>query len=73
MIQARKVFYIPDTMNGKNWQIVQTFNHKHMYNVAESEGIFYNAPACQDDECCEVQHGQKPVSEFTSNQPLNRE
>jgi hypothetical protein len=24
--QAKKVFYIPDTMNGKNWQIVQTFD-----------------------------------------------
>jgi hypothetical protein len=71
--QARKVFYIPDTMNGKNWQIVQTFDHRHLYNVAESEGVFYNALAYQDDECCEVQRGQKPVSEFTSEQPLNRE
>jgi hypothetical protein len=71
--QARKVFYIPDTMNEKNWQIVQTFDHRHLYNVPESEGIFYNGTAYQDDECCEVQHGRKPVSEFPFGQPLNRE
>ncbi|TVT97422.1 hypothetical protein EJB05_57338, partial [Eragrostis curvula] len=70
--QARKVFYIPDTKYGKNWHIVQTFDHRHLYNVPKSEGVLYNAPAYQD-ECCEDQFGRKRISEFTSEQPLNRE
>ena len=31
--QARMVFYLPDTKFGPNWQVVQTFEHKHHYNV----------------------------------------
>ncbi|TVU39697.1 hypothetical protein EJB05_13130, partial [Eragrostis curvula] len=61
-----------DTKYGKNWHIVQTFDHRHLYNVPESEGVLYNAPAYQD-ECCEDQLGRKGISEFTSEQPLNRE
>nr|XP_025880314.1 uncharacterized protein LOC107280544 [Oryza sativa Japonica Group] len=34
--QARKVFYLPDTRFGNNWQVVQTFDHRHLYNVSEN-------------------------------------
>jgi hypothetical protein len=37
--QARKMFYLPDTMSGKNWKLVQTFDHRHLYNVAETDGV----------------------------------
>lgn len=49
--QARKVFYLPHTKFGKNWQIVQTFDHRHLYNVSESDGVFSNALAYQDESC----------------------
>ena len=29
--QAMKVFYLPDTKLGENWQVVQTFDHMHLY------------------------------------------
>jgi hypothetical protein len=32
--QARKVFYLPDTRFGKNWQVVDRFEHRHLYNVS---------------------------------------
>jgi hypothetical protein len=36
---ARKVFYLPDTRIGKNWQVVQTFEYKHLYNVSQTEAV----------------------------------
>jgi hypothetical protein len=32
---ARKVFYLPDTRLGENWQVVQIFDHMHLYNVSQ--------------------------------------
>lgn len=71
--QARKVFYLPDTSLGKNWQVVQMFEHRHLYNVSESEVVQYNAPAYQEDECCELDGQRKAVSGITYDRPLNRE
>ena len=51
--QARKVFYLPDTKWGNNWQVVQTFDHRHLYNVIKTESAQYNAPTYQEDECCD--------------------
>ena len=48
--QARKVFYLPDTRWGQNWQVVQTCNHRHLYNVSQTESAQYNAPSYQEDE-----------------------
>lgn len=62
--QARKVFYIPDTKYGENWQIVQTFGHRHLYNISEIE-----APAYQDDNCCEDVRMRKGVSDSACEQP----
>jgi len=70
--QARKVFYLPDTSFGKNWHVVQTFDHRHLYNVSETEGVQYNAPAYQEDECCEEDVRRRAVSDITSDMPLNR-
>lgn len=35
--QAKQVFYLNDTILGNNWQIVQKFNHRHVYDVKEFE------------------------------------
>lgn len=71
--QARKVFYIPDTQNGNKWRIVQTFDHRHLFNVREADGSLYDAPAYQDDECCEPEGMRMAISDLTCQQPLNRE
>jgi hypothetical protein len=71
--QARKVFYLPDTRFGKNWQVVQTFEHRHLYNVSQTETVQYNGPAYQEDECCEEECMQKSVSNSTYDKPLNRD
>jgi hypothetical protein len=70
--QFRKVFYLPDTKFGKNWQAVQTFDHRHLYNVRETT-VPFNGPAYQEDECCEDEGRRQVVSDFTSKQPLNRD
>ena len=71
---ARKVFYLPNTRLEKNWQVVQTFDHKHLYNVSQSETIQYNATAYQEDECCEDESMRKTVSaDITYEKPLNRD
>lgn len=52
--QATKVFYLADTSLGKNWQVVQTFDHRHLYNVSETcvpfDGPAYQEESCDDDQ-----------------------
>ena len=69
----RKVFYLPDTKFGKNQQVVQTFYHRHLYNVSQTEVVSYNAPAYQEDECCEEEGMRKTVSDIAYEKPLNRD
>ena len=69
--QARKVFYLPDTKCGPNWQVVQTFEHRHLYNVSQSEGVQYNSTAYQEDECCEEEGMRNTVSDITYDKSLN--
>ena len=59
--QARKVFYLPDTRWGQNWQVVQTFNHRHLYNVSQTESTQY-----RDDE-------QSPIFEGVVLRQLMKE
>jgi len=40
--------------------------------VSETEGVQYNAPAYQEDECCEEDVRRRAVSDITSDMPLNR-
>uniref|UniRef100_A0A453QQ11 DUF4216 domain-containing protein n=1 Tax=Aegilops tauschii subsp. strangulata TaxID=200361 RepID=A0A453QQ11_AEGTS len=42
--QASKVFYLPDTKYGKNWQVVQTFDHRHQFYISETEGVPFSGP-----------------------------
>ena len=71
--QARKVFYLPDTRLGKNWHVVQTFEHRHLYNVSETETVQYNAPAYQEDGCCEEEGRRQTISDIIYDKPLNRD
>uniref|UniRef100_A0A453P710 DUF4216 domain-containing protein n=3 Tax=Aegilops tauschii subsp. strangulata TaxID=200361 RepID=A0A453P710_AEGTS len=42
--QARKIFYLPDTKYRKNWQVVQTFDYRHLFNISETEGAPFTGP-----------------------------
>jgi hypothetical protein len=41
---------ICQTRLGKNWHVVQPFDHRHLYNVSETKDVQYNASAYQEDE-----------------------
>lgn len=71
--QARQVFYLPDTKLGRNWQVVQTFEHRHLFNVPEIEGVMPTDPPYQELECVEENGVRTAVSEFFSEQPLRRD
>lgn len=68
--QATKVFYVPDTAYGGSWRVVQKFQHRHLWSVAETEekgpggvGLTY-----QDDEAPHV-----PVEEGNVQTRLRRD
>jgi len=67
------VFYLLDTKLGKNWQVVQTFDHIHLYNVSETS-VPFNGPTYQEEDCCDQKKGswQIVVDEPTTEMPLNR-
>jgi hypothetical protein len=68
--QARKVFYLPDTKLGDNWKVVQTFEHRHLYNVSETS-VPFDGPAYQEDDPCEDDLGGRTlVDEPTIEIPL---
>lgn len=67
---ATKVFYLPDTKLGENWQVVQTFDHRHLYNVSQTE---VSAAAYQEDECYDEEDPRRPVSSIIYDTPLNRD
>lgn len=71
--QARKVFYLADTKLGKNWHVVQKFDHRHLYNVSENDVAQHNAPAYQENECCEENASRQAVSDNIYEKPLSRD
>nr|XP_051202656.1 uncharacterized protein LOC127316300 [Lolium perenne] len=55
--QATKVFYVPDTALRGKWQVVQKFQHRHLWSVAENElekGVGGTGLSYQDDNSTEV-------------------
>jgi hypothetical protein len=71
--QATQVFYLPDNKYGQNWRIVQTFKHRHLYNVSEIDGVVSIAAPYQE-QTCDVDNGRRPeVSDILSDLPLNRD
>jgi hypothetical protein len=71
--QARQVFYLPDTKFGKGWQVVQTFGHRHLFNVLEIDGVVPNVAPYQEEEHIEMDERHSEESHVMPNMPLNRE
>jgi hypothetical protein len=51
----------------------QTFDHRHLYNVSENDVAQHNAPAYQEDECCEENASRQTVSDNIYEKPLSRD
>jgi len=64
--QSKKVFYLQDTLFGKNWQVVQTFAHRNMYNVAENDKIVHMTH--QDEHYSDSEH---EVQAGNDNEPVH--
>jgi len=51
--QAKKIFYLQDTTpQCKDWRVVQKFEHRNIYDVAETEEGSHDVH--QDDYCSEI-------------------
>ena len=37
--QVTKIFYLQDNLNGPSWRVVQKFEHRHLYDVLEKDGM----------------------------------
>jgi hypothetical protein len=48
--QSTNVFYLEDASLGKDWQVVQKFEHMHIYDVAEKDEPSHH-DVHQDDHC----------------------
>ena len=53
--QAKKIFYLQDTTpQCKDWRVVQKFEHRNIYDVAETEEGSHDVH--QDDYCSDTEH-----------------
>lgn len=52
--QAKKIFYIQDTSLGKDWRVVQKFEHRNIYDVAEKDEGSHDVH--QDDYHSDTEH-----------------
>ena len=65
--QAKKIFYLQDTTpQCKDWRVVQKFEHRNIYDVAEIEEG--NHDVHQDDYCSDTEH---VVQEGDDNEVLH--
>jgi len=53
--QSTKIFYLQDTLLGKNWQVVQKFEHRNLYSVVENDNT-NNVDPYQEDNCSDNEH-----------------
>lgn len=47
--QARQVFYVIDPLKGAPWQVVQTFSHRHLWDIPIEESV-ENDDIVQEDD-----------------------
>jgi hypothetical protein len=52
--QAKKIFYIQDTSLSKDWRVVQKFEHRNIYDVAEKDEGSHDVH--QDDYHSDTEH-----------------
>ena len=65
--QAKKIFYLQDTTpQCKDWRVVQKFEHRNIYDVAETEEGSHDVH--QDDYCSNTEH---VVQEGDDNEVLH--
>jgi hypothetical protein len=64
--QSKRIFYIQDTSLGKDWRVVQKFEHRNIYDVAEKEEA--SLEVHQDDYHSDTEH---LVQEGDDNVPLH--
>ncbi|KAK4415016.1 hypothetical protein Salat_2608700 [Sesamum alatum] len=58
-IQVQQIFYIADTKLGKNWQLVQRIQHRHLWDLPELD--------VEDDYDDTQAHVMNPLQQFQSN------
>ena len=64
--QLKKIFYLPDTALGRDWRIVQKFEHRDIYDVREKEAR--HGEVHQDDSCSDT---EREVQEFNVDGDLH--
>jgi len=64
--QSKKIFYLPDTALGRDWRIVQKFEHRDIYDVHEKEAR--HGEVHQDDSCSDT---EREVQEFNVDGDLH--
>jgi len=52
--QSKKIFYLQDTTLGKDWRVVQKFEHGNIYDVVEKDEVSHDVH--QDDYCSVTEH-----------------
>jgi hypothetical protein len=52
--QSKKVFYLQDTSLGKDWRVVQKFEHRNIFDVAEKDEASHDVH--QDDYYFDTKH-----------------
>ncbi|XP_066333088.1 uncharacterized protein [Miscanthus floridulus] len=52
--QSKKIFYLQDTSLGKDWRVVQKFEYRNIYDVAEKDEASHDVH--QDDYCSDTEH-----------------
>ena len=50
LLKQNKCFYMEDTKYGNDWNVVQTFSHRHLYDVPELETGELNATDAYQEE-----------------------
>jgi hypothetical protein len=54
IFSSEKIFYIQDTSLGKDWRVVQKFEHRNIYDVAEKDEGSHDVH--QDDYHSDTEH-----------------
>jgi hypothetical protein len=53
--QSKKIFYLQDTALGKDWRVVQKFQHRNIFDVSEKDDEASHE-VHQDDYCSDNEH-----------------
>lgn len=70
--QATQVFYLPNK-HRMNWRVVQTFKHRHLYNVSKIDGVVSTAAPYQELTCVVDNGRRQEVSKILPDIPLKRD